>query len=112
MAAFFFSCMWALPEAGAHPLATMMVAVMIVVCMWGVVPRMSVQGRLWEDVHRVAFAAGLLLPFILIAPSRETCAARVDDTSGMTVVAIVFAVFLLVLWIRARVHSAISAESC
>jgi len=39
---------------------------------------------------------------MLLAPIREKDAGRVDDTSGMTLVAIVFALFLLVLWLRAR----------
>ena len=105
MATFFLSCMWALPEAGVPPLVTMAVAVLIAAFTWWLVARMSGHGRLWEDVHRVAFAAGLLLPYILIAPIRETDAASTDDPSGMTLVAIAFAVLLLVLLLQARRRS-------
>ena len=66
---------------------------------------MSGQGRLWEDVHRVAFAAGLLLPFIRIAIFQANDASRVDDTSGMALVAILFSLFLLALWLGARRRS-------
>jgi len=105
MATFFFSCMWALPEAGAPPLVTIGVAVLITAFTWWLVARMSGQGRLWEDVHRVAFSAGLLLPYILIAPIREADTTSTDDPSGMVIVAIAFAVLLLVLWLRARRRS-------
>jgi len=56
-------------------------------------------------VRGLTLAAGLLLPFISIASRRLHAAARGDGTAGMTLVAIVFSVALVALWLHARGRS-------
>jgi len=52
----------------------------------------------WAERHEWAAATGLLIPWLLLAIISELDnASRVDDTSGMSLVAAGFAVFLIVL---------------
>ena len=98
----FLVVMWGLPHTGIHPVFSILAAGGLAVLAWRVLERMSSLPSGWAEDRRLALAAGLLLPFILIAPIQEFDAARADDTSGMTLVGLAFLVFLLWLWRRVR----------
>jgi hypothetical protein len=51
----------------------------------------------WDDLGRFSLAAGALSFFILIAPFTENDPSRIDDPSGMTIIAIAAAILLLLL---------------
>lgn len=101
----FFVVSWGLPSAGAPVWLTMglMLAVFLVPAL--LVRRMSGQGTEWQDKHLWALAAGPLSVLILLAPIQELDAARADDTRGMAVVGLAFALLLAGLYGRVRQRS-------
>ena len=54
--------------------------------------------KMWEEKHEWAAITGLLIPWLLLAVFSEMDnASRVDDTSGMSLVAVGFSIFLIIL---------------
>jgi hypothetical protein len=101
---FFFLVAYGLPEADAPVLLTLLVLAGLAFGLWRSIRWASGDGA-WDDRGRFSLAAGALSFFILIAPFTEHDPSRVDDPSGMTLIAIIAAAMLLFL--RRRIHKRI-----
>lgn len=96
-----FFLVWVVPKSGIHPLLTMSLMTGLVILVGWLVLRMS-GGGAWTGRHKLAIASGALGFFILLAPLQELDKTRTDNTTGMTVVALVMAIFLIWLALRIR----------
>jgi hypothetical protein len=97
----FFVCSWALPEWGV-PLFLTIVALtggsyLILRLIWH-----ASGGGGWDDRGRFALAAGVLSFFIVLAPLSEIDPARMDNPTGMTLVALAAITSLIALWVRIK----------
>jgi hypothetical protein len=95
---FFLS--WVLPHTGIQPLFTMVFLIGLVVLVGWVVLRLSGAGASWSGKHQLALVSGALIFFILLAPLQEFDKKRTDNTTGMTVVGLAMAMFLV--WLAFR----------
>jgi hypothetical protein len=97
----FFLTMWIPAEIDAPVSLTLLAALALpVVTVW-LVRKMSHSGA-WNDEHRLALASGVLMFLVLIAPLQEFDMARLDNTTGMTMVGL--ATFCFLIWLRKRVR--------
>jgi asparagine N-glycosylation enzyme membrane subunit Stt3 len=64
--------------------------------------KMSGVGIGWSARHQLALVSGALGFFILLAPLQEMDKNRADNTTGMGIVGLVMAVFLILLFLRVR----------
>ncbi len=97
----FFLCSWALPAWGLPPLLTFLALAIGSTTFILLVLRAS-GGGTWDDKGRFALAAGALSFFILLAPLSENDPSRLDNPAGMTVVALLTLVALVIL--RWHIH--------
>lgn len=100
-----FGVFWGLPHTALPPLGTLAFGLIVVGVVAGVLGRLA-GGDLsrLEPRHRWALCTGCLLFFILLAPIQEAAnAQRPDNTAGMTVVGLAFALGLI--WLRYRLRS-------
>ena len=96
---FFFE--WVLPKTGLHPIFLILFVMALVILVGWLVLRMS-GGGAWTERHKLAIASGALGFFILLAPLQELDKTRTDNTTGMTVVALMMAIFLIWLALHIR----------
>lgn len=103
---------WVVPKTGLHPIFLMLLVTGLVILVGWIVLRMS-GGGAWTERHKLAIASGALGFFILLAPLQELDKSRTDNTTGMAVVGLAMAVFLiwLALRIRAKERSTISGQT-
>jgi hypothetical protein len=101
---FFFLITYGLPSSGAPVLLTLFALVGLGYGLWRSIRWASGDGA-WDDRARFSLAAGALSFFILIAPFSENDPSRVDDPSGMTIIAIVAVILLLLLRFRIYKHA-------
>jgi hypothetical protein len=100
--ALFFVVFAALPHTVLPPVVTVVISLLLVCMVGWVVIRMSGSGMVWRDIHRLALAAGLLSPMILMSPLQELDAARTDEPAGMALVGLLMALFLIGLWVLVK----------
>jgi hypothetical protein len=98
----FFALLWLPPHTLLPPAVTMMGMALWIVFVGWLVKRLSGDGSVWDDEHRLALVAGALGFFILLDPLQELDASRADNTAGMTLVALATFVCLVWLWRRVR----------
>lgn len=103
----FFIITYGLPESGAPVFVTLSGLAALAWGVWRMIRWASAEGA-WDDRGRFALAAGVLGFFILMAPILENDAARTDDPSGMTFVAVSAGLALLLL--RHRIHRRVREE--
>jgi hypothetical protein len=96
-----FFLVWVVPKTGIHPLFTMMLMVGLAVVIGWMVLKMS-GGAGWSERHQWALVSGALGFFILLAPLQEMDKNRADNTTGMGIVGLVMAVFLILIFLRVR----------
>ncbi len=96
-----FFLVWVVPKSGIHPLLTMSLMTGLVILVGWLVLRMS-GGGAWTGRHKLAIVSGALGFFILLAPLQELDKTRKDNTTGMTVVALMMAIFLIWLALHIR----------
>lgn len=102
----FFLIFWVIPQTGLPPLITMLIGFGLVVLVTWLVMRMSGNGTVWTDIHRLALSTGPLSLFIILAPIHEFVTPITDNPAGMTLVGLVALSFLLWLYRRVRRYSA------
>jgi hypothetical protein len=90
------------PKSGIHPILLMLLVIGLVILVGWIVLRMSSSGFGWTDRHKLALASGALGFFILLAPLQELDKNRTDNTTGMTIVGLMMAIFLIWLALRVR----------
>jgi len=91
-----------LPNMNIEPgLTLLLLADLPIVAGW-IVLQMSGHGAAWSSQHQLALAAGGLSFFILLAPLQELDTARPDNTTGMSLVGLAMALFLV--WLSWRVR--------
>jgi hypothetical protein len=94
---------WGLPSLHLHPLLTILISLIVVALGARLLLRMSGNGAAWSDFHRFGLTAGALSLFILIAPLQELDNPnRPDNTTGMTLAGLAFALFLVWIWRRMK----------
>jgi len=98
---FFFVAHWVLPELGLPVWLTMTTTILWLLSTVWVVHTMS-RGGSWNAKHKLALITGALLFWMLLAPLQEIAPDRLDDTTGLTVVA--FLTLLLLIWLRGKVR--------
>jgi len=96
-----FFLVWVVPKSGIHPLLTMSLMTGLVILVGWIVLRMS-GGGAWTERHQLSLVAGALGFFILLAPLQELDKNRTDNTTGMTIVGLMMAIFLILLMLRIR----------
>lgn len=106
----FFVFNWVLPGLGVPVPLTQAAVILLVV---GLVPALRGLSRRgdWDDAHRLALAGGALSFFILLAPLQELDQTRPDNTAGMALVGLAFALLLAWLWRRVRAFTHRSLEA-
>lgn len=97
----FFVMLYIFPEIQLPVVLTISTPILLASLVLWTTRRLSRDGK-WDDEHRLALISGALAFFILLAPLQELDTTRVDDTSGMTIVGLGAAIFLL--WLRRRVR--------
>ncbi len=97
----FFLCMWALPSLEMHPVVTILIlcagSYLVLRLAWH-----AAGGGGWDDRGRFALVSGALSFFILLAPLSENDPSRLDNPAGMTLVALITVICLLLL--RRRIN--------
>ncbi|MEW5871745.1 MAG: hypothetical protein AB1894_20930 [Chloroflexota bacterium] len=106
----FFVCNWVLPNLGLPVPLTLAAVILLVVGLVGLLGSMSRRVG-WSDAHRLALAGGALSFFILLAPLQELDQTRPDNTIGMALVGLAFALLLAWLWRRVRTFAHRPLES-
>ena len=92
-----------LPSRSVHPIWAMAAIVGLVASAGWLILKMSRKGTAFPPSHQLAMASGVLTLYILLAPLWEFVAARGGNMTGMTVVAVLTAVFLF--WIARRIRT-------
>jgi hypothetical protein len=87
----FVLAFWVLPHLGLPPLLTILQASA------GLALTIALGGRAWQDRHNWAIASGGLLTWVILAVISEFDSTRADNTGGMALVGLAFAVFLTAL---------------
>jgi hypothetical protein len=98
-----FFLLWALPGMG---LPVVVVLTSFALFAWGslvLAARLERRGILASPVQLLALASGALSFLIFLAPLQELDKSRADNTAGMSLVGVAFAVFLI--WIAWRVRA-------
>jgi hypothetical protein len=98
----FFVVLWGLPKSGLHPLAVILLLVVVPVAA-GYLALLLWRCTTWTERHQLALAAGVLGFFILLAPIREFAPNQPDNPRGMLAVGIAAVVFLV--WLARRVRA-------
>lgn len=98
----FFLTFSVLPHTVLLPFITMLIGIGLVVLVIWLVMRMSGNGAVWAEMHRLALGAGPLSLFIILTPIHEFVANRTDNPTGMTLAGLATLVFLLWLWRRVK----------
>jgi len=103
---------WVMPKTGLHPIFLMLLVTGLVILVGWIMLQMSGGGG-WTERHKLAIASGALGFFILLAPLQELDKTRTDNTTGMAIVGLAMAIFLiwLALRIRAKERSTISGQT-
>jgi len=104
-----FFLMWALPGVG---LPFVVVLASFALFAWGslvLAARLERRGIFASPVQLLALASGALSFLILLAPLQELDKTRVDNTGGMSLVGVAFAIVLV--WIAWRVRRRPAAEA-
>lgn len=96
-----FFLVWVVPKSGIHPLLTISLMTGLVILVGWIVLRMS-GGGAWTERHQLSLVAGAIGFFILLAPLQELDKNRTDNTTGMTIVGLMMAIFLILLMLRIR----------
>lgn len=104
---FFFVAHWVLPELGLPVWLTLTATILWLIATGRVIRAMS-RGGSWNDKHKLALITGTLLFWTLLAPLQEMDPKRLDDTTGLTVVA--FLVLLFLVWLRGKVRRRVLGE--
>jgi hypothetical protein len=104
---FFFVTHLILPELGLPVWLTITATILWLLATVWVVRTLSRGGR-WNDKHKLALLTGPLLFWILLAPLQEMDPKRLDDTTGLTVVA--FLILLFLIWLRGKVRISVTAD--
>jgi hypothetical protein len=97
----FFFINWGWPNLGVPVFITLLADL----CLVGAIVHIiyaSAQRQGWDDKYRLALASGALGFFVLLAPLQELDTTRTDNTSGMSLVAMAFLLFLVYLWRRVK----------
>ena len=104
---------WVMPKTGLHPIFLMLLVTGLVILVGWIVLHLSGGGVAWSERHQLALASGALGFFILLAPLQEMDKNRTDNTTGLAIVGLVMAIFLiwLALRIRARERSVIGEQT-
>lgn len=106
--AFFLAAHWVLPELGLPVWLTMTATILWLIATVWAVHAMS-RGGIWNDKHKLGLITGALLFWMLLAPLQEIAPDRLDDTTGLTVVA--FLTLLLLIWLRGKVRRRVRSET-
>ena len=106
-----FFLVWVVPKTGIHPLLTMVFLIGLVVLVGLGLLKMSGVRAGWSERHQWALISGALGFFILLAPLQELDKNRTDNTTGMGIVGLGMAVFLILLFWRVRSIEKSSAGS-
>jgi len=99
-ALFFIS--WLSPESALHPLVAILLMAGLAVLVASAVWTLSGGGVAWSGMHKLALASGGLSFFIMFAPLLELDKTRPDNMTGMTLVGLAMAMFLM--WIAWRIR--------
>jgi hypothetical protein len=105
----FFVIFYAVPYTGIPAPLTMLLILGWTGPVAFILLRMSGNGRLWSDRHKLASASGALAFFIVLAPIHELNPGP-ESMTGMTAVAIGFVVFLAWLSVRVRRLDSVSPQ--
>jgi hypothetical protein len=92
----FFIITYALPQAGSPVFVTLFALSALAWGLWRSIRWASGEGA-WDDRGRFSLTAGALSFFILLAPIIESDTTRLDDPSGMSIVAVAAAFMLVIL---------------
>jgi len=95
----FFILFYASPYIIPQPVATMLLGILLVAVVQWLLTRLHRRGL--SSMHQLALVAGALSFLIALAPLQELDKSRADNPTGMTLVALAFAVFLF--WLARRV---------
>ena len=98
----FFLVFWGLPSTGLPVPVTIVVSMVYLGVIAWMILRMTGNGYSWSDVHKLGLVSGALSPFIVLAPMRELSRTQPKNLAGITVAALLFAVFLG--WIALRIR--------
>jgi hypothetical protein len=90
-----------LSESEIPAMVTMLSMTATMVLIYFILRRISGEGA-WTDEHRLALTSGALMFFVLFAPLQELDTTRLDNPSGMTIVAM--AAVLILIWLRRKVR--------
>jgi hypothetical protein len=93
---FYFIITYGLPEARLPVFVTLFALAALTCGLWRSIRWASGEGA-WDDRGRFSLTAGALSFFILLAPFIENDQARLDDPTGMSIVAITAALMLFIL---------------
>jgi hypothetical protein len=96
-----------LSESEIPAVVTMLSMTATMVLIYFILRRISGDGA-WTDEHRLALTSGALLFFVLLAPLQELDTTRLDNPSGMTLVALVALVILV--WLSRKVRRSLSVQ--
>jgi hypothetical protein len=103
--AFFFT-LWVVPSTGIHPLASILISLLLAGSVTARWLRMSGNALAWGNPHRFALVAGGLSFYILLSPIIEFDQTRTDDPRGMTLVGLAMLLFLACTALRVRHNDA------
>ncbi len=98
----------ALPHSPIPPIITMLINVALVILIIQLLRRMIADQMENQNRNLWALTSGALGFFIALAPIQEFDQARMDNTSGMTMVGLAALIFLI--WIGRRVQREISQD--
>jgi hypothetical protein len=96
-----FCTLWALPNTSLPPLATLALMAVWAILLVRTIARLTLNPA-WSRVHAHAAASGALLFFILLDPLIQLDPNAPDNRSGMALVALGMALFLIWLGRRLR----------
>jgi hypothetical protein len=99
IAVFYILLMFDFPKKDVPVGTTIFATILLLGICYGVVRYLSGVWS-WAERHKLALVSGVLAFFVFLAPLQERDAARPDDTTGMTWVGILLAIFLF--WLQRR----------
>lgn len=98
----FFIFFFGLPHWGLPPVAAMLLTAALVVAVGWLILSMSAGGTAWSANHQLALVSGAFGVLMLIAVLRESAPNPPDDPTGMTLIALACALFLIYVAVRGR----------